>query len=275
MDFFQAVILGIVQGITAYIPVSSKTQVILFGTILFGLSFKELLSFAIAVHIGDIIASVYLFRKELISMIGVVPKIDEIQKIEELEERKKIFYFMGISLFFTALVGVPLYLGVRGFFSDIASNTLLAFIGLMLILMTIIQYVSKKEGGDAKLNLKTTIISGMAQGLAVLPGISRSGITTSSLLLQNIDKQRAVKLSFIMSIPMISAAVLLFNFTDGFESLSIPIVIAGIIASTISSYLTMNFMLELVKRVKFYYFTLIIGLIALIPYILSKIGWIN
>lgn len=275
MDIFQAVVLGIIQGITAYIPVSSKTQVILFGTLLFGLSFKELLSFAIAVHIGDIIASIYLFRKELISMIGIVPKIDEVQKMEQLDEHKKIFYFMGISLFFTALVGVPLYLGVRGFFSDIASNILLAFIGLMLILMTIIQYVSKKEGGDAKLNLKRTIISGMAQGLAVLPGISRSGITTSSLLLQNIDKERAVRLSFIMSIPMISAAVILFNFTDGFGELNIATIIAGILASTVSSYLTMNFMLELVKRIKFYYFTLIIGLIALIPYILSKIGLIH
>lgn len=271
MDIFQAVILGIIQGITAYIPVSSKTQVILFGTILFGLSFKELLSFAIAVHIGDIIASVYLFRKELISMIGIVPKIEEIQKMEELEDRKKMFYFMGISLFFTALVGVPLYLGVRGFFSDIASNVLLAFIGLMLIVMTIIQYISKKEGGDAKLNLTRTIISGMAQGLAVLPGISRSGITTSSLLLQNVDKERAVKLSFIMSVPMISAAVILFNFTDGFGDLNIPIVIAGVIASTASSYLTMNFMLELVKKIKFYYFTLIIGLIALIPFIIDKL----
>lgn len=269
MDIFQAIVLGIIQGITAYIPVSSKTQVILFGTILFGLSFKELLSFALAVHIGDIIASVYLFRKELLSIVGIVPKIEEVANIENLQENKKIFYFMGVSLFFTAIIGIPLYLGVRDFFSDLASTALLAFIGIILIIMTAIQVLSKSKSGEAKLDLKRTIISGMAQGLAVLPGISRSGITTCSLLILNIDKERAVKLSFIMSIPMISAAIILFNFTDGFGELSIPIIIAGIIASTFSSYLTMKTMLELVRKIKFYYFTLAIGLIALIPFIME------
>lgn len=266
MDIFQAIILGLIQGITAWIPVSSKTQVIIWGTLLYGLSFKELLSFAIAVHIGDIIASVYLFRNELMGILKVRPDpLTDIKNYEKLDENKKIAYFMFISLICTAIVGLPLYLFFKQSFTDLASNTLLALVGLLLITMSIIMYFSKAKSGEGKLTIKATILTGLAQGLAVLPGISRSGISESALLLQNIDQSRAVKLSFIMSIPMILLAILGFYFTDGFELINPTIILVGIISSTISAYLTMSFMLELVKRIKFYWFALIIGLIALIP----------
>ena len=265
MDIFQAIILGIIQGITAWIPVSSKTQVLIFGTLLFGLSFNELLSFAIIVHIGDLIATLYLFRKELLAMQSVRPSMSDLKNFTSLPENKKLAYFLVISFFFTAILALPLYLLVKNSFSELAGTTLLALIGLVMIVMGLIMYFSKAPTGTNKLNLKTTIITGLAQGLSVLPGISRSGITESALLVQNIDQSRAVKLSFMMSIPTIVFAIAGFNVTDGFKLLSPTVIVIGIIASTITAYLTMSVMLELAKRIKFYWFSFGIGILAIIP----------
>lgn len=270
MDILQAIVLGVIQGITAWIPVSSKTQVIMWGTILFGIPYQELLSFAIAVHIGDLVASIYLFRKELISLLTIRPDpINDVKNYEKLDETKKLGYFLLISLICTGAIGLPVYLLLRKSFSDLDSNALLAFIGIMLIIMSAIMYLSRAKTGEGKLGMRATILTGLAQGLAVLPGISRSGISESAMLIQNIDQSRAVRLSFIMSIPIIAFAIVGFYFTDGYGLLTLGIVAVGVIASAISAYLTMSFMLELAKRIKFYWFTLLMGLIALLPLILQ------
>ncbi len=271
MDIIQAIVLGIVQGFTAWIPVSSKTQVIIFGTLLYNLPYAQLLSFALAVHVGDIIASLVLFRKEIVAMLGIRPAIDDLKNFSTLDENKKLAYFLAISLVFSAVVGLPVYLLLRHTLTDLAASTLLAFAGSLLILMGIVMFVSKALTGQGKPGIKAAILTGMAQGLAVLPGISRSGITESALLLQNIDQERAVRLSFLMGLPMIVAAVFLFNFTDGYGSLNITVAAAGIIASTITAYITMSFMIGLAKRIKFYWFAIILGAVALVPFILAAV----
>ena len=103
MDIIQAIILGVVQGFTAWIPVSSKTQVIIFGTLLYKLPYAQLLPFALALHVGDIFASLWLFRKEIISMLGVRPSLGDLKGFGSLGEDKKLAYFLAISLFFSAL----------------------------------------------------------------------------------------------------------------------------------------------------------------------------
>ena len=267
MDIIQAIILGVVQGFTAWIPVSSKTLVIIFGTLLYRIPYAQLLPFALALHVGDIFASLWLFRKEIISMLGVRPSMGDLKGFESLGESKKLAYFMAISLFFSALVGLPVYLLLRHTLTDFAASTLLAFAGCLLILLGIIMYLSKAATGQGRAGIREAALSGMAQGLAVLPGISRSGITESALLLQNVDQSRAVRMSFLMGLPMIIAAVFLFNFTDGYGSLDPAMVAAGIIASTITAYFTMSFMIGLAKRIKFYWFAIILGAVALLPFL--------
>lgn len=269
MDILQAIVLGIVQGFTAWIPVSSKTQVIVFGTLLFGLPYQQLLPFALALHVGDVIALLYFFRKELLSMLSIRPRIEDVKSFPSLPENTKLAYFLVISLVFSGIVGLPVYLLLRHTLTDLASSALLAVVGCVLVIMSGIMYLSKAASGSGKVGLKTAIVTGMAQGLAVLPGISRSGITESALLMQNVNQESAVRLSFIMGLPMIAASIILFNFTDGYGSLDITLVILGILSSTLTAYLTMSFMLELAKRIKFYWFTLVLGLIAILPFILG------
>ncbi len=269
MDLIQSVVLGIVQGFTAWIPVSSKTQVIIFGTLLFHLPYAQLLAFALALHVGDIIALLVLFRKDLLSMLSVRPALCDIKNYAHLNENKKLAYFLAISLACSALVGLPVYFLLRHTLTDLAASTLLAFAGLLLIGMAALMYFSKAASGKSEAGIRAAVLTGLAQGLAVLPGISRSGITESALLMQNIDQARAVRLSFLMGLPLIAAAVVVFNFTDGYGSLDLTLVLAGIVASTVTAYATMSFMLELAKRIKFYWFALIMGLIALIPFVLG------
>ena len=269
MDLIQAIVLGVVQGFTAWIPVSSKTQVIVFGNLLYGIPYAQMLPFALALHVGDILALLWFFRKELISMLQVRPSLGDLKGFGSLDENKKLAYFLAISLLFSALVGLPVYLLLRHTLTDFAASTLLAFAGCLLILMGVIMYLSKAATGQGKAGIREAVVSGMAQGLAVLPGISRSGITESALLLQNVDQSRAVRLSFLMGLPMIVAAVFLFNFTDGYGSLNLALVAAGIIASTITAYFTMSFMIGLAKRIKFYWFAIILGAVALLPFIMA------
>ena len=164
MDIIQAIILGVVQGFTAWIPVSSKTQVIIFGTLLYKLPYAQLLPFALALHVGDIFASLWLFRKEIISMLGVRPSLGDLKGFGSLGEDKKLAYFLAISLFFSALVGLPAYLLLRHTLTDFAASTLLAFAGCLLMLMGIIMYFSKAASGQGKVGIREAVISGMAQG---------------------------------------------------------------------------------------------------------------
>ncbi|MCX6771544.1 MAG: undecaprenyl-diphosphate phosphatase [Candidatus Micrarchaeota archaeon] len=269
MDIIQAIVLGIVQGVTAWIPVSSKTQVIIFGTLLYKLPYSQLLAFALALHVGDIIALLVLFRRELLSMLSARPALSDLKNFSSLDENKKLAYFLAISLACSALVGLPAYLLLRHTLTDLAASTLLAFAGCLLIGMGALMYLSKAATGKGEAGLRAAVLTGLAQGLAVLPGISRSGITESAMLLQNIDQERAVRLSFLMGLPLIMAAVALFNFTDGYGSLDLSLVAVGVAASTVTAYVTMSFMLELARRIKFYWFALLMGVIAIVPFVVG------
>jgi len=124
------------------------------------------------------------------------------------------------------------------------------------------------HGPDQKrrITLADTIITGCAQGLSVVPGISRSGITESSLLLRGYEPYDAVRLSFFMSIPMIVLSIATFFFIEGFGSLTALAAGTGIVAAFLASIATMRFMLYAAERVPFYAFNIAIGLLALVPF---------
>ena len=272
IDVLQAIILGIVQGIAAWIPVSSKTQVILVGKFFFNLDFETALSFALLVHIGDLLASIYLFRKEILGFIHIQPRISDLRDMKNADPERSLFWFVGISVIFSGLIGLPLYLLTKEGFSDLPGTLFLAVVGGTLVLLGIIMWVSSckvsgpvNPGLKSRITLLDTIITGSAQGLAVMPGISRSGITESTLLLRGYTPSEAIRLSFIMSIPMVILAIGTFFLLEGIGSLTIPVALAGIAASFIASFAMMNFMLALAQKAKFYYFNIAIGLLAMTP----------
>lgn len=278
IDVFQAIVLGIVQGIAAWIPVSSKTQVILFGKIFFNLNFQTAVSFALIVHVGDLLATFYLFRSELSGFFKMKPNLSDIRDMKNADPERSLFWFVIISVIFSGLVGLPLYLATRKSFSELPGTLFLAVVGGTLVILGILMWItSSKTSGPEKaprkkrIDLFDTVLTGSAQGFAVIPGISRSGITESTLLLRGYAPEEAIRLSFIMSIPMVILAICTFFFIEGFGTLTVSVALAGIAASFIASSLMMRFMLNIAQKAKFYYFNIAIGLLAMSPFILQLI----
>ena len=273
IDTIQAIILGIVQGITAWIPVSSKTQVILFGNVFFNLDFMTAVSFALIVHIGDLMATLYLFRKEIAGFLKIKPQIADLKAMESADPERSLFWFVVISVVFSGAIGLPLYLATKKGFSDLPGTLFLALVGMTLIVLGLFMWGSSRKNGEKsgatlkkKISLTDTVLTGCAQGLAVVPGISRSGITESTLLLRGYSPYESVRLSFFMSIPMIALSICTFFFIEGFGTLTLPVILLGIVAAFIASIVTMRVMLYAAEKIKFYYFNIAIGLLALVPF---------
>jgi len=279
IDILQAIILGLIQGIAAWIPISSKTQVILVGKLFFDLDFQTALSFALLVHVGDLLATLYLFRQEILGFLHIRPSIADLMEMEKADPERNLFWFVVISVFFSGIVGLPLYLLTKKGFSDLPGALFLAVVGGTLVLLGIIMWVSSRNASNKwrdpelkkRITFTDTIISGCAQGLAVMPGISRSGMTESTLLLRGYTPHEAIRLSFFMSIPMITLSIATFFLLEGFGSITPMVAIAGICASFIASFTMMNFMLMITEKVKFYYFNIAIGLLAMTPFIIQII----
>ncbi|HNX16785.1 MAG TPA: undecaprenyl-diphosphate phosphatase [Methanoregula sp.] len=278
IETIQAVILGIIQGITAWIPVSSKTQVILFGKVFFNLDFMTAVSFALIVHIGDLIATLFLFRNEIAGFFKIKPEIADLKAMESADPERSLFWFVAISVFFSGAVGLPLYLSTKKGFSDLPGTLFLALVGMTLVVLGLFMWSSsRKNGGKSgsklkkRISLTDTIITGCAQGLAVIPGISRSGITESTLLIRGYTPYESVRLSFFMSIPMIALSICTFFFIEGFGTLTLPVIVLGIVAAFIASIVTMRVMLYAAEKVRFYYFNIAIGLLAMVPFVCQLI----
>jgi undecaprenyl-diphosphatase len=271
IDIFQAIVLAIIQGITAWIPVSSKTQVILAGSAFFSLPFKECLAFALILHCGDFIAAIFKYRNEYIgAVVAAVTKPAELASFEKADEIKKEHLFLVISIVATAIVALPAYFIVRKVFTELSGEWLLAAVGVLLFVMAAITVIAKKAiEQNAKISISTALITGFAQGLAVIPGISRSGITQCSLLLQGIEPQKAVRLSFMMSAPMVAAAFVAFYFVEGFEGFSIEVIAVGIVIAAVASFVTMDVLTKIARKIPSHYFLASIGLLALVPLLIK------
>jgi len=270
LDLFQAIILAAVQGITAWIPVSSKTQVILAANALFATPFKTAVAFALLLHLGDLLAALWKYRVEYFGAIEKTLKqplsLTKFSGVEKEDEKN----FLVISIIATAVLALPLYLLLRGAFSSLSGEPLLFAVGLLLIAMAAITFYTKKSVvQQAKISLKTSVLTGLAQALAVIPGISRSGTTQSALLLQGVPPWQAVRLSFLMSAPMIAAALSAFSIVEGFKDFPLQVIAAGIAVSAIFSLLTMNFIGKIAQKIPSHYFLAAIGLLAMVPMLLK------
>ena len=194
-----AAIIGIIQGISEWLPISSKTQIIVSSTYLLKLTFQQAYTFGLFMEIGTIIAAVVYFRKDLIEMIQVL--LGSKNKVH----RKLLIYVVVVTLI-TGIIAVPLYL-VADSISGIALGIPMLIVGLVLIAdAALIRYSRKKreKGMNSRklenLSLKDYVLIGIVQGISALPGVSRSGTTTSAMLLLDVEPDEAFRLSFLAGI---------------------------------------------------------------------------
>jgi len=246
MDVFQALLLGVIQGITEWLPVSSEGQTMLTMIALFGITPAEALSWSLFMHLGTMIAVLIRFRREFLQM---------------LQGGSALTRTVIISTVCTSITGVPLYFLLRESFTGGREATML--IGGLLIITGLLLRLSRSGSRVADdMSLWEMVVLGMAQGLSILPGVSRSGTTLSVMLMRKIRQEDALRISFVISVPAVIGAILL-----DFSSSRVPPVetaLTMILSSLVAGYLTMDMLIRAARRISFSWFCMVLGMVTLL-----------
>ncbi len=197
MGILEAIILGIIQGLTEFLPVSSSGHIEL-GKEILGVQISDPLLFSVVVHAATALSTVVIFRKDILEIIKGLFKF-------RWNDETKFVLLVIISMIPAAVVGLFFEDQIEEFFSG---NILL--VGIMLVLTGgLLLMADRAKNTTKKVGLIDSIIIGISQAIAILPGISRSGATISTSVLLGIDRSRAARFSFLMVVPLILGAALL------------------------------------------------------------------
>ena len=269
MDILQAIIIGLVQGLTEFLPVSSSAHLI-FTQQALGLSDVGL-AFDVLLHVGTLVAVVAYFFQDIINMIkGFFLSLIDLKDGKFMEEvrrdpYKKLAWLTIIATIPVGIVGVLFNDLVESLFTGI---TVPAF---FLLITGCLLYVSQRMNSGridlSNITLKEALLMGCGQALAVMPGLSRSGTTIAAGLFSGLDKEFAAKFSFILSIPAIlGAGVFQLKDLSG-GNVEIEACIAGFIVAVISGYLAISVLLKLIREKSldiFAYYCWIVGAVILV-----------
>lgn len=258
MEIYQGIILGILQGLTEFLPVSSSGHLVL-GQIYFNIT-EFLLIFDISVHMGTLAAVLVVYFSDIklmgASIFGFLTKVaggKSFVHLIETDENLKLSAFILLGSVPTAVIG----LGLKNFEQVLFSSATL--VGCMLIVTGTILWVSRRyyrdETAGSKFDAKRAVFIGIVQGFAVIPGISRSGSTIAAGMFAGLDRQTAAKFSFLLSVPAILGAQVL-GVKDAMETGFVinPAIIYGTIASFVVGLVALKLLLKLVHRGKFHLF---------------------
>lgn len=258
MDILDAIILGVIQGFTEFLPVSSSGHLELGKAILGDNSIpEESLLFTVILHFATALSTIVVFRKDIVE---ISTSLLQFSWNEDTQFVSKIV----ISMLPAVVVGLLFEKELESFFGG---N--IAFVGSMLLVTALLLWLADRPKNTSKpVTFKNALIIGIAQAIAMLPGISRSGATISSSVLLGNDKSKAARFSFLMVIPLIFGKIAkdilggeITTEATNFTTLGI-----GFIAAFSSGLIACTWMIKLVKKSKLSYFSVycvVLGLLAI------------
>lgn len=258
MTIFQAIIIGIIQGLTEFLPVSSSGHIELSKAIL-GVNLDNNLEFSIAVHVATVLSTLLVFRKEIIDLFSGFFSF-------KLNDQTHFVFKLLISAIPVGVIGVLFKDQVEFLFEG---N--LAVVGLMLLVTAILIVLTRlvMPKTTKPIGYIDSIVIGLAQAAAVMPGLSRSGTTISTGLLLGKNRDEVARFSFLMVIiPVLGAAFLDIMKGDISIIISAPVV-AGFIAAFVSGFLACSFMLRIVRKGNLYWFALYCALVGIVALFLA------
>ncbi len=261
MTWFEALILGLVQGLTEFLPVSSSGHLEI-GKVLLDVEVKESLTFTVLVHFATVLSTITVFYKEIKKLfVG----LSQFKWNEETKYVSKILVSMIPVLF----VGVMFRDEVESLFSG---NLLLVGSALLLTALLLISTQLVKPG-KKKIPFLDALLMGIAQAIATVPGISRSGATIATGLLLKNGRSDVAKFSFLMVlIPIIGAAlldILSMSSSPSESGIATGSLIIGFLAAYLSGYLACTWMINLVKKGKLYWFAIYCALVGIVSIIFA------
>lgn len=262
---FESIILGAVQGIFEWLPISSQGNLILVMVGFFKIGATEAVKYSVFLHLGTLFAVVIYFAKDIVKILKNLKNY----KPEFKEKHNGLISFLVVSTIITGIIGFPLYKVFTDF--EIKGELFLGLIGLALIITGVLQKIAfkRKIEQEKMLTLKDSIILGIVQGLAVIPGISRSGITISTFLLKKYSPKQGLYLSFLMSIPILFAGSVFLSIIDGLPNVSTFNLVVALLFSFIFGIITIKVLMQLAQKIKFWLFCIIIGILAFLPLVIS------
>lgn len=264
MGIIEAIILGVIQGLTEFLPVSSSGHIIL-GEYILDAQAEEKILYIIVLHLATALSTVLVFRKR-------ISKIFRDLFTFQWNDSYNFSFFILISMVPAGLAGFLIEDPLDNFLNDPSNaSAVLSLVGACLLvtggLLLFSDYAKPRKG---ILNYWRSFVIGIAQAIAILPGVSRSGSTISTALLIGVNRKKAAEFSFLMVLPVIFGAMLkkgLDLAESGIgEAQALPLII-GFIAAFISGFIACKWMLKLIQNSKLKYFAFycfIVGIVAIV-----------
>jgi undecaprenyl-diphosphatase len=256
MEWFEALILGIIQGLTEFLPVSSSGHLEI-GKALFGISGEDNLYFTIIVHGATVLSTIVVFWSELIKLGKGAFRF-------KLNEETHYLLKIGVSMIPVVIVGIFFKEQIKNLFSGTNIN----FVGFMLLITaSILAFTYFFKSKKQKIRYIDALIIGIAQAFAVLPGISRSGATIATGLMLGKDKEQIAKFSFLMVLVPILGENFLNLVSGSFSAasgISISAMIIGFLAAFLSGWVACKLMIRIVKRGKLIWFAVYCAIVGIL-----------
>lgn len=265
MSWLEALILGIIQGLTEYLPVSSSGHLAI-GANLFGIEGPENLAFTILVHVATVTSTLVILWREIVWLVNGVLKF-------KMNDEMRYFINILISMIPVGIVGV--------FFKDYVEQIFgsgLLIVGIMLLvtasLLTFSYYARPRQ--KEKISKRDAFIIGLAQACAVMPGLSRSGSTIATGLILGNKKEKLAQFSFLMVIPPILGEALLDTLkavkgVDVFGDIGAMPLVIGFFAAFLSGCLACKWMINIVKKGKLIYFGIYCAIVGAVTIVCSML----
>jgi len=259
MTWLEALILGVIQGLTEFLPVSSSGHLEI-GSVLLNIQTEENLLFAIIVHLATALATILVYKNDIVEITK------DVFKFKNNESTQFVLKIL-ISMIPVFAIGILFKDTIEGFFTG---NILLVG-GMLLVTGSLLLFAHYKKSGSSGVSFPSAFIIGLAQAFAILPGISRSGATISTALILGVERSKAAQFSFLMVlIPILGASILEIKDyleSPSLHSVSVWVLVVGFLASFISGYAACKWMLRIVKKGKLTFFAIycfIVGAIAIV-----------
>jgi undecaprenyl-diphosphatase len=244
MGIFEAVILGLIQGLTEFLPVSSSGHLVLLQQVM-GLENVPIF-FDTMLHFGTLIAVVVVLFSEIIQIF-----------------RHPVKNHLGMLILATIPAAAVGYLWSDYFESVFRSGSLLGICFLITaVIITVSELIASRINAQRQITIKSALSMGLMQAVAILPGVSRSGSTIAGGLFMGVDRVRAAKFSFLLSIPIILGSILSSGKTAaeaGLGDVSVVTIVVGTIVAAVAGFFAVKFMLAIIAKTKLYGFAVYVA----------------
>src|SRR5829696_6629226 len=280
LTFWQAVLLGLVQGLTEFLPISSSAHLIIVPW-LFNIP-EPGLEFDAALHVGTLFAVLVFFRNEFIGMAKAIPEaLHDPRRVigqtptNETEQNAKLLWLIVIG----CIPGVVLGLGFESKIEDLFHNAThenraVAIIAIAMMALAgallVAERIAKHRRPLSSLNLKDAVVIGFAQALALIPGVSRSGATITAGLFRDLKRADAARFSFLLGVPIIAAAGakgLIDTLTSGLDDGQLAVFAVGVAVSALAGFVAIWGLLRYLQRATtavFIVYRIVLGIVLIV-----------